>query len=84
MESSTALEGVSRDVKGRSGGLFGLEGIGLLLALTFLIRVIGDIIRRAINGRSLGRSLERDVDTVWDRVVAAVTYVEQLVGASPD
>ena len=83
MEGSGELEDVSRNVKGRSGGLFGLEGIGFLLGLTFIVRVIGDIVNRAINGRSLGRSLEREVDTVWGRVATAVAYVDQLLGDAP-
>ena len=79
MESNAWVEGTSREVKGRTSGIFGLEGIGLLLTATFVVRVLGDIIRRATNGRALGRTHEMEVDSVWDRVVGALTYVEQLL-----
>ncbi|KAK8388716.1 hypothetical protein O3P69_020604 [Scylla paramamosain] len=58
---------------GRSDGIYGLEGIGLLLVFTFFIRVIGDIVRRATQGRSLAWTVEREVERVWGKVVDALT-----------
>ena len=73
MESSRRQElDTSRSEVGRSG-VYGLEGIGLMLALTFIVRVIGDIVRRASQGRSLGWTVERKVEKVWHKVVAALT-----------
>lgn len=65
-------------IEGRNGR-YGLEGIGLFLTLTFFIRVVGDMMRRASNGRLVGRSTDNEVDTVWARVVDALDAVERLL-----
>lgn len=73
MQSSGRQEvGTFQGEVGRSG-IYGLEGIGFLLAFTFFIRVIGDIVRRATQGRSLAWTAEREVEKVWGKVVAALT-----------
>lgn len=59
-----------------TGQDYTLEAIGLLLTLTFIVRIFGDIINRVrSSGRSLGRSdlHHEGLDDVWRRVVSVVT-----------
>lgn len=58
------------------GGNMTLEAIALLLTITFLVRVFADIINRARAGRSVSRSAEDEVTTVWRRVRAALSRQE--------
>lgn len=68
---------------GLGQGSYTLEAIALLLTLTFLVRVIGDIISRIRNnnGRSLsstfgGHHPEQDgLDGLWTRVMTALATV---------
>lgn len=68
-------------IEGRSGQ-YGLEGIGLFLTLTFFIRVFGDMVRRATNGRMLDDYADLRVDTMLARVLDALESVERLLGVS--
>ncbi|KAG7160958.1 hypothetical protein Hamer_G007744 [Homarus americanus] len=75
------LRYTSAQRESRTGGSnITLEGIAILLTLTFLVRVIADIISRVRNGRSLRRSADDEVDILSHRVMTALSTVEQVLG----
>lgn len=75
------MEDNAQVIEGRSG-VYGLEGIGLFLTLTFFIRVIADMVRRATQGRLLEQSTYERVDSVLGRVMDALESVERLLDGS--
>lgn len=72
---------------GGYGGNYTLEILGVLLALLFVARVIGDIVMRIRNGRSVERSWEENLNILMHNVLGSLHKVEKAmtVGAyAPD
>lgn len=73
-QTSTAAQ------EGRTGGgNITLEGIALLLLLTFVVRIFADVVTRVRKGRSLQRSANEEVDLLTQRTLTALTAVEQFL-----